>query len=511
MISALRFYWVVTATGAVIMALEILSSRMLAPHFGNSVYVWGSIISVFLASLSIGYYWGGRLADRFPSLPDLGRLVLIAAGFEVALLAAGSRPVAFFADLTGASPLGTLLTTTLLFGPASLLLGTVSPYAVRLAARELGDLGRTAGRLFALSTMGSLVGTLLCTFVLIPNLEVRHVMAILVLATTSCAIAAIWGGGWRQPFAMTLAGLLLGAGIAGLLAEPSREAGLLYMRSTPYQTLRVDEVGGIRYLRGDGVLQSAIQLADGSPALAYLRHTHGALLWNDRIASVLVLGMGGGSFAHELRKVEPGLEADYVDIDPVIPEIAEQYFLFAESDVDRVHVSDGRQFLRRAGDQRWDYVFVDAYIGLSVPFHMTTLEFFELVHDHLADNGVLGINLAAGLEDPFSLAVFRTVSERFAQTTPIAVRGAGNVLLFAAKTARASSREALLERAAELDGRFSVEPPLTSIAGRRIASEVDISDAILLTDAFAPADHLIALGNADLDLLGVTAAEEGGR
>jgi MFS family permease len=171
MLWRLRFYWVVGACGGVLMALEILSSRILAPYFGNSVYVWGSIISVFLGALSLGYLWGGRLADRHPSLAALARLLALAAACQEALLLAGSRSAAALAGWTGASPAGTLLAAAALFGPASVLLATVSPYAVRLAARDLGRLGDTAGRLYALSTLGSLGGTLVATFLLIPFFE----------------------------------------------------------------------------------------------------------------------------------------------------------------------------------------------------------------------------------------------------------------------------------------------------------------------------------------------------
>src|SRR5579863_2828130 len=176
MLSRLRFFWVVGACGGVLMALEILSSRILAPYFGNSVYVWGSIISVFLAALSLGYLWGGRLADRQPSLAALARLLALAAACEAALLLAGSRLAGALGDWTGATPGGTLIAAAALFGPASVLLATVSPYAVRLAARDLGRLGDTAGRLYALSTFGSLGGTLIATFLLIPFFELRHVL-----------------------------------------------------------------------------------------------------------------------------------------------------------------------------------------------------------------------------------------------------------------------------------------------------------------------------------------------
>jgi predicted membrane-bound spermidine synthase len=187
----LRFYFVVSVTGAVIMALEILSSRILAPEFGNSVFVWGSIISVFLAALSFGYYLGGRLADRNPEMAALAQLISLAALFQAGLIVVGGQVTSAIGSLTHGSPAGTLLAAAVLFGPPSILLATVSPFVVRLAARDLSEVGNTAGRLYAVSTAGSLVGTLVCTFVLIPRLEVHQILSLLLLATASVAILGL--------------------------------------------------------------------------------------------------------------------------------------------------------------------------------------------------------------------------------------------------------------------------------------------------------------------------------
>ena len=297
-VSAARFYSIVAATGAVIMALEILSSRVLAPFFGNSVYVWGSIISVFLAALSIGYFWGGRLADREPRLALLGRLLAIAAAFLVLLLAFGTRLAGAVAAATGYSPAGTLVATTLLFGPPSVLLATVSPFAIRLATRDLAYLGDTAGKLFALSTAGSLFGTLTCTFVLIPYLESRQIFGLLLLATAITAVVALLDELRREKLAATAAGLAALAALTVFVgwgsAGGANGSGTLLTRLTAYQALEVTEEGGIRFLRGDRALQSAVRVADQQPALDYQRWQAAALLLNPEIDSLLVLGMGAG-------------------------------------------------------------------------------------------------------------------------------------------------------------------------------------------------------------------------
>ncbi len=492
-----RLYSIVTAAGAVIMALEIISSRVLAPHFGNSVYVWGSIISVFLAALSGGYYLGGRLADREPHLAVLGRLLLLAALCQVVVLVWGTGLTAWLGELTGNSSGGTLLATSLLFGPPSLLLATVSPYAIRLATRHLSLLGYTAGRLFALSTGGSLFGTLGCTFLLIPLLDLHRILSLLLLVTAGTALMALTG---RQRSELAAGLLLLAIGGAGLLRQPAAPAGKIHTRVTPYQTLEVTEIDGVRYLRGDRVLQSAVRTSDGLPMLAYLRYSPGALLLNSQIDTVLVLGMGGGAVGSYLRTVLPQVEIDYVDIDPAIPEIARQFLFFADHPLDRVHVGDARQFLVRS-DRTWDYIYADTYIGLSVPFHLTTVEFVDEVRRRLAPDGVYGLNLAAGLDDPFSRAMLRTVSERFGRTYAFTVRAAPNVLVLATDAQASLPRDLMIDRARRLDGKLDLAPPLEAIAKSRLEAEIDPAEATLLSDGFAPANHLIRLGGAGLDQL----------
>ncbi len=499
-VSAARFYSIVTCTGAVIMALEILSSRVLAPFFGNSVYVWGSIISVFLAALSVGYFWGGRLADRQPRLALLGRLLAIAAAFLVLLLSVGTRLAGAVAEATGYSPAGTLVATTLLFGPPSVLLATVSPFAIRLATRDLAYLGDTAGRLFAVSTAGSLFGTLACTFLLIPYLELRQIFGLLLLATAITAIVALYGELRREKLAVvaaTLAALAASTGLFGGPGGAGRDSETLYTRLTAYQALEVTERDGIRFLRGDRALQSSLRVEDLQPALTYQRWQPAALLLNPDIDSLLVLGMGAGTSGRYLRQARPDLTADYVDIDAAIPEIAERFFFFEPGPLERTHIIDARRFLTGT-DQRWDYIYSDTYIGMAVPFHLTTAQFFDLVKRRLEPGGVLGINLAAGMDAPFVRAIFRTVADRFGDALAFGVRGTNNTLVLASTRATLMPRKQLIERGRELDRRWVFDPPLATLAASRREVSLEAEEGLLLTDAYAPANHLVLIGRAEL-------------
>jgi spermidine synthase len=494
MFPRLRFYWVVAVCGAVLMALEILSSRVLAPYYGNSVYVWGSIISVFLAALSLGYLWGGRLADRQPSMASLGRMVALAAAFVALLLLFGTRLATLLASWTGGNPSGTLLATAVLFGPASVLLATVSPWAVRIAARDLGHLGNTAGRLFALSTLGSLAGTLACTFLFIPFLELRQILALLTGLTALTACVALAGSFRTEAPAAGLAVLLLVFSVPGASIATRGRSDLIYERVSPYQTLQVYERDGVRTLQSDRVPQAAIHLSDGETALRYNRAAPAVLLVNPHPRRALIIGLGGGMVGRYLQSRVPDLEIHYVDIDPAVLEIARKYFSFRTGPKTQVTVEDGRQFLHDSRET-WDLIYTDAYIGQSVPFHLATVQFLDEVKRHLAPGGVFALNLAAGLTEPFPRAIYRTVRERFDSVYVFPVRLSPNTLVVASPDAATLSKEALLQRGRELDRTLRFDPTLASLASWRGEVALDATKIPVLTDDFAPTDRLIHLGH----------------
>lgn len=491
-LSTLQFYFVVITPGAVLMALEMVSSRVLAPHFGSSVYVWGSIIGVFLAAMSVGYYWGGKLADRQPTLAVLGRLVLAAGLAQTVVLLAGTRVVAALGDWTQGSPAGTLIATTVLFGPVTMFLAAVSPYAVRLATRDLSLLGGTAGHLYALSTAGSLAGTLGATFVLIPRLDLESILRLLLAITALVSAAALITQTRRERLSLGLAiSLFLLALIPGTMTQ---EAGLelLADRITPYQTLRVSESDGIRFLHSDGTVHAAVEIESGDPWLSYARQAGTALLLAPDLESFLVLGMGGGSVGTYLQKQLPELTIDYVDIDPAIPELAEEFLFFEEHERARVHIDDGRRFLTSRPGVRWDYIYVDTYIGHSIPFHMATVEFFREIKAHLNEGGIFGLNLISALDNPFAQGIVRSVSTVFSELYVFIVPS-GNYLFLATDRIDAPNRQQMLATARQLDPEYRFNPSLERMAGFHRDLDLDLTRAVLLTDKFAPVNHLIRM------------------
>lgn len=484
--------WVAFAGGAVLMALEILSSRILAPRFGNSVYVWGSIISVFLAALSIGYWWGGRRADRDPTLGGLGLMVVWAGVAQAVVVVLGPWLADAVGARTGGAIWGPLVAASLLFAPASVLLATLSPYAVRIAADDLARIGHTAGSLYAVSTAGSLVGTLGCTFLLIPFLPLGRALALILGVTAATALVALAGDWRRRRLAAATALLLLVLAATGPPRLAAAPAGLVAERTTPYQTLRVIDRAGVRYLESDGVVHGAVDRATGEVAMGYPRVLPAAWLLAPEIRRVLILGLGGGNVADYLRRAFPGTEIHFVEVDPAVAEVARRHMGLAEGPGVRVHVADARRYLE-THDETWDLILADTYIGLSVPFHLTTVELVRLVDSRLAPGGLFAVNLAAELEAPFPRAIARTVAEVFPELDVFAVADRANRLLFAGRHPPLSDAE-LLARARDLGPRPTLSPDLETLATLRLDADPDLAGAPILTDAFAPIDRLIHLG-----------------
>lgn len=485
----LRFLSAVVLPAAVLMALEIVSSRLLAPAFGNSVYVWGSIIGVFLAAMSGGYVLGGAYADRKPQLTSLGLLLLLAALFEWATAVFGRTAVAAIGEATGGRPAGTLLATALLFGPATLLLATVSPFAVRLAGLERERLGNVSGKLFALSTAGSLVGTLLATFVLIPALGLDAILALL-LSATAVASALAAGRSWAAG-----AALVVGALVWLSPAPRPNWQTVLVERATPYQTLVVRESEGTRTLASDGTPHGAMDVATGRPTLRYIYGAEVLRLFVREPRELLLLGLGSGGVGRLLADRTPGLRATYVEIDPAVLEIATEQFGFREGPAMRVAIEDGRRYLAGSAE-KWDWIYCDTYIGRAVPFHLATREFFEELRAHLAPGGAMGLNLAGAIDHPFSRAIYRTLSHVFDRVEIFSIQGSGN-FIFVAHMGPASSGSELAERAARLDREAAGEfgPRFAALVRHRVGPELDLATVPVLEDGYAPVDALLNLAD----------------
>ena len=385
--------------GGLVMVIEVLGSRVIGPFFGVSLFVWTSLISVALIALALGYAVGGWLADR-RDRPGWLYAIIALAGIATLLV-----PIARGAVLELTVPLGlragSFTATLLLFGPALWLLGMVSPYLVKLARRETASLGFTVGGFYALSTLGSVAGTVLTGFVLIGMLGVDRIfqLAGTLLLLLSAGYFVFFA---RRPAAAALL-LLAVPGWFGsevlvdrVMANGTRVTEI-ETRDSHYGRLQVTEYSGgqtrTRELSIDGLIQGGMDLANGLPVYEYpyfLQFVPTALQPDGERA--LVIGLGVGMVPGWY--VQRGMTVDVVDIDPDVVELARRYFGFTTNG--RVAVEDARTFLAAPGPS-YDYILLDVFSGDVTPGHLLSREAVALVAGRLAEGGVLAMNLIGSL------------------------------------------------------------------------------------------------------------------
>lgn len=450
--AAWALYALVFVCGATIMGIEIAGSRILAPGFGTSLFVWGSLIGLFMGAMACGYWSGGWLADRRPSFALLAGIVATAGLYTGLIPQFGpSLCTAVAKDALLGPKSGPFVAAAVLFFAPSFLLAMVSPFAVKLYTRSLQQVGGAAGKLYALSTVGSIVGTLATAFLFIPLWFTGTVLlgfgAALIVAAAFClslfrsAKKGLSGGERLGVSTMLLAALALTE--FGLLFPPEPrvrdDERLLYYEDSSYHEIAVTEEvmnqGRLndpaevrRWLKFNDNIESGIYpYADHYVnAVHYTDLLHLALLWRPDPRHVLVIGGGGAIIPRQYRDFYPHAEIEVAEIDPAVMRVCKRYFQIKEDARLRFLIGDGRRTLRRS-KKKYDIVVIDAYTsGGQIPFHLMTWEFYREVRDHLTPRGVLIYNLITALRNP-----------------PRDADRPADLLLAQLKTLRASEAEAL--------------------------------------------------------------------
>lgn len=407
-------YAITFMAGFCLMSFEILASRLLEPYFGSDVFSWTNLIGTFLASMAVGYWIGGKFADRQPKGRGAGLFLLI-SGALIAATPTLTHPVCdWLLKLNWPERYASLAACALLFAAPMIALGTLTPFVMRERIRAFGEVGLLAGRIGSVSTIGSLAGTFFTTFVFlnVDSIGVKTSVQIVGATLGICGLLLVLITR-AQPKIAVLAALLVATqagvvwGTSAALVPPVLGAAQLVdeMRS-PYNTLRVleepwrlDRSKSIRRLvfKGGHGAHSAILVGTAStPSLFYYTNLI-ALGWafNPTIKRVAIVGAGGGVTARDLARwlptsLAPGLVVDVVDIDPKTFEMARKHFGYPAGDPRvRDHVADGRVFFSRATGS-YDLVFLDAMgSDARIPLHLITAEFFTLVKKHLSANGLM--------------------------------------------------------------------------------------------------------------------------
>jgi spermidine synthase/MFS family permease len=422
-------------SGAVLLGVEIAASRVLAPTFGSSLYVWGALIGVVLSGLALGYAIGGAVADRWPSPYLLVGAIALGALLVLAIPLVDQWVLDQVVTWDPGPRLDPLVAAIVLFGPMSVVLASVSPIAVRLAARSLDRLGRTAGRLFSISTAGSIAGSFATAFWLVPEYGTDQVLAVgtVVLLAAAAAVALVervWlpaavlaaGAGAAVLAVGALAPDTTGGRLEGLAAknwsplyrerdtrtprklDPAEVAEAVgsgfrvrEARETRYHRLLVVDAEGSRYLRFDSSFQSGMYIEQPfRTRFAYTDYLELGLAYNPNAKRVLVVGLGGASAPKRVWRDFGDVELTVVELDPEVVETAYKWFALPRDARIDVEVDDGRRFLQRH-DERYDVIMLDAFYSDGVPFHLTTLEFVELVRDRLTPGGVVAVNVIGAL------------------------------------------------------------------------------------------------------------------
>jgi len=426
----------VFVAGACSLAVELSASRLLAPYFGTSLFVWANLIGLILLYLTIGYYVGGRLADRFPR-PGVLYLLTTVAAFLIGVIPFISRPIlswslTSFATYSISVFYGSLVAVIFLFAIPMILLGCVSPFAIRLRIEQVGRSGHTAGQLYAISTAGSILGTFLPVLWLIPTIGTRYtffvfavsllLVSIVGLITTQLSMPRLPDTRKRLDKSLLSILLLIPMGAAilsvnGPIKPPSGSDGggvLVAERESAYNYIQVVRVGEqMQLVLNEGLAVHSIydpnQILTQGPWDYFMvaPYFNKPPFTQNQVHRACIIGLGAGTIPRELTAAYGPIPIDGVEIDGTIVDLGRQYFHMNEPNLN-VIVQDGRYFLRTTS-HKYDIIGIDAYQQPYVPFQLTTLEFFQEVRAHLTPTGVTVINAGRTSKD------FRLV-EALAQT-----------------------------------------------------------------------------------------------
>ena len=424
-------YLFVFVIGTASLGSEIAAARLMAPYFGASTLVWANTIGVVLLALSLGYWLGGKLADRDPRLQAMCKMVLLAAVL-LAIVPFIARPLFDISidaldTVSAGSFIGSLFGVLLLVAVPVTLLGAASPYAIRLSVDKVEDSGSIAGRLYAISTMGSLVGTWLSALLLIPFLGTQRTFLLLAALV---ALVAVAGLSWRWiavPVALALAlalptGTLRAAEEGTVILEEETEQQFVQVIEEPDgdRILELNEGQAIHslykpgsYLTGrywDGLMVLPFSVLDETPK------------------RVAILGNAAGTAARMYSHYFPDSRIDGVEIDPELTEIGEKYFDLGAPNI-HTYSADARPWLRQS-DGDYDVIVVDAYRQPYIPFYLATKEFFDLVAEKLAPGGVVVVNVGHPEgNDDLERVIGRTMAESFTSVTRDPIEAANTLML----------------------------------------------------------------------------------
>lgn len=480
------YLWVVAfVSGMCVMAIEMTASRLVAPYFGTSLFVWANVIGTIMAALAVGYWVGGKLAERSPK-PDTLLFILLAASVLAMLIPFAVAPFSYIVItklvVTSGAMLiavGSFVVLLLLFVGPILLMGMTSPFLIKLLSDHRGA-GETAGGVFAISTVGSLVGTFAPAFFLVPTIGSRA--TVLLFAGILLVTVMIGLVGKRAILALAI---FLIVPWAAQVPVRASERSLAEVES-PYQYIQILENKGARFLRfNEGMADQSVEYAD-SPYTGRYWDTVYPLpnLTKAEKPRVLILGLATGTIARGIIQTRPpgSVHVTGVEIDAQVVAFGRQFFSLASLPEDQLDIviEDARTFLQRT-DEKYDMILVDAYANqLYIPPHMATQEFFTLAKSRLNPGGILVANVNAPLTtSPLLTSIVKTVESVFQHVDLYHVPLSWNRVIVASE--QKIDWEGARSRLPEELG-----PVFAQVRNER--GDIDSSTGMILTDDRAPVE-----------------------
>lgn len=503
------FYLIAIAffAGVSVMIIELAGARVLAPWFGNSLYTWTGLIGVILVSMSLGYYFGGLIADKHPNYVMLAHLIAIASVFTLSIpfLYPSLEQKMGMMDFIS----GPVIASLLLFAFPGCALAAVSPFAVKLMSLPTRNqnVGISAGYISMFSTLGSVIGTFGAGFWLIPNLHLRTLFLIIgvilgILAISGYSLFAIP----RRRKAQLITGfcLLFGLALVALLfSEAPVSAGTLYDQSDYYHRIRVveqpTENGDIlRLIYLDSTLEGGQYPNNWELPFEYQKYWELAKVFCPGLQYALFLGGGGFAMPEALHDAFNQSHVEVIEIDPNVVEVGREFFRTGEYPRMQVIAGDARQYLRHT-DRRYDFIFGDAFNGVHyIPYHLVTVEFFEEIKQHLTYHGVYMMNIISATEGDQSTlfhAVINTMAQVFSHIEVFTINPDDrtqlqNVIIIA-------SNEELPIASLGTVSSISPETKEKFLLSYLPSGQYAISNQTVLTDEYNPVEYIVASARRD--------------
>jgi predicted membrane-bound spermidine synthase len=491
-------YFTVFMSGMTVLAVELSASRLLGSVFGTSNLVWASIIGLILIYLTAGYFLGGWWADRSPR-PQTMYQVLAWGAFTAGIVPLISRPVLrlaadAFDQLSIGILLGSFSAVLILFIVPITLLGTISPFAIRLAIQDPARAGSISGRIYAVSTLGSFVGTFLPVLVLIPLVGTTRTFLLFSLGLVLVALGGLWSAvGWRGVRSLVWMPLLLLIGLWWGGGAIKQTAGQVYEGESAYNYIQVLQDGDYRYLRlneGQGVhsiWHPTILDYDG-PWEQFLA----APFFNppnfapENVQHIAIVGLAAGTTARQATAVFGPLDIDGFEIDPEIIRVGQEFFGMDLPNLNAI-AQDGRIGLEQS-QKRYHLIAVDAYRPPYIPWHLTTREFFELTRQRLRDDGVLAINVGRSPDDRRLIdGLVGTIHSVYPSVYVMDIPYTFNSIVYA--TAQPTRIENLYNNLVYLYTRPDIHPLLVQSVENVVAFQQPVPEStVVYTDDLAPVE-----------------------